>query len=315
MFLHPIFIFIKAERRNSEAKKDSMKKQFSHWRTYVFVALVSVLSLTLVGCEPEEEIENVLEEVVAGKENFSDSDNAEGTHNDEEERENNDDNATNNDEGEVEDVFVIQDSLVAVDLRLSVEWASCNVGATSPEEYGGYYAWGEIKEKSDYSWYTYKWCNGSEHSITKYCTSSVYGDIDGKTTLDLEDDVAYVVCNNENDESEGYWRMPTMDEINELMNKCDWEWVSVDGVKGYKVESRTNKNSIFLPAAGYCSDEKSALGSGEICNYWSSSLSEKGVCCIAYSHYSYEGDNLMTGYYNRRHGLSVRPVFVRQCKR
>lgn len=293
-----------------------MKKQFAYWRTYVFVALVSVMSLTLVGCEPEDEIENVLEnaleDVVADKENSSDSDNVEGSLDDEEESgSNNDDNATNNGEAEVEDVFVAQYSLVAIDLGLSVEWASCNVGATSPEDYGGYYAWGEIEEKSDYSWSTYRWCNGSDHSITKYCTSSVYGDVDGKTTLDLEDDVAYVLCNNDEDESEGYWRMPTLDEISELVNRCKWKWVSVDGVEGYKVESCTNDNFIFLPAAGYRSDEETALGSGEICNYWSSSLSEHRVSCIAYSHYSYEGENLMVGYYNRRHGLSVRPVFVR----
>lgn len=82
----------------------------------------------------------------------------------------------------------------AIDLGLpsGLKWASCNVGASSPEEYGGYFAWGEIEEKSDYSWDTYKWCKGSSESMTKYCTNSNYGTVDNKTILDPEDDVAHV---------------------------------------------------------------------------------------------------------------------------
>ena len=90
----------------------------------------------------------------------------------------------------------------AVDLGLSVKWASCNVGATTPEDCGDYYAWGEIEEKENYDWSTYKWCNGSYDTQTKYCTNSSYGTVDNKTTLDLEDDVAHVKWG-------GSWRMPT----------------------------------------------------------------------------------------------------------
>ncbi len=80
-----------------------------------------------------------------------------------------------------------------VDLGLSVLWASWNVGAECPEDYGNYYAWGEIEEKCIYDWSTYKWCNGSDKSMTKYCTNSSYGTVDGKTILEPEDDVAHVL--------------------------------------------------------------------------------------------------------------------------
>ena len=94
-----------------------------------------------------------------------------------------------------------------VDLGLpsGLKWATCNVGASSPEVYGGYYAWGETEEKSSYSWSTYKWCNGSYDTMTKYCTSSSYGTVDNKTTLDPQDDVAHVKWG-------GRWRMPTLEE-------------------------------------------------------------------------------------------------------
>ncbi len=84
----------------------------------------------------------------------------------------------------------------AVDLGLSVKWATCNVGATKPEEYGGYYAWGETEEKSYYDWSTYKWCNGSSTSMTKYCTTSSYGTVDNKTVLDPADDLISSVGKN-----------------------------------------------------------------------------------------------------------------------
>ncbi|MBR2359912.1 MAG: hypothetical protein IKA75_05765 [Bacteroidaceae bacterium] len=130
----------------------------------------------------------------------------------------------------------------AVDLGLSVKWAACNVGASSPEEYGGYYAWGETEEKSDYDWETYKWCNGSDGFMTKYCTNSSYGAVDNKTVLDPEDDVAHVKLG-------GNWRMPTEEEIDELIEKCTWKWFTFNGVSGQLIIG-PNDNSIFLPAAG-----------------------------------------------------------------
>ena len=186
----------------------------------------------------------------------------------------------------------------AVDLGLSVKWATCNVGATSPEEYGGYYAWGETEEKDNYDWSTYKWCNGSYDTMTKYCTDSYYGTVDNKTVLDPEDDVAHVKWG-------GSWRMPTRAEQDELRNNCTWTWTTQNGVKGYKVTSKTNGNSIFLPAAGYRSSAD-LYNSGSYGNYLSSSLNE-GDSYGAYDLYFYSG-SYDWSYDYRFDGFSVRPV-------
>ena len=151
---------------------------------------------------------------------------------------------------------------LAVDLGLSVKWASFNVGASKPEEYGFYYAWGETKPMDDYSWDTYKW--GKE--LTKYCTDSSYGYngfTDGKTVLDPEDDVAHVKLG-------GKWRMPTDAEWTELRNNCTWKGTMINGVIGRQVTG-PNGNSIFLPAAG----SRSGTGlfyKGSHGYFWSSSL-------------------------------------------
>lgn len=135
-----------------------------------------------------------------------------------------------------------------VDLGLSVKWATCNIGASSPSEPGGYYAWGEVVQKSDYSWMTYRFwlCNrflDNSPQFSKYSTSKRYGYIDNLIILDKEDDVAHVILG-------GNWRMPTCIELEELLSKCQWEWTSLDGVNGYLVKSRINRNSIFLPVGG-----------------------------------------------------------------
>ena len=192
-----------------------------------------------------------------------------------------------------------------VDLGLSVKWATCNVGATKPEEYGDYFAWGEVEPKDYYDWSTYKWCNGSQYSLTKYCDNFYHGYndfTDYKTTLDLSDDAA-------NYNWGGAWRMPTTEEQQELIDNCTWTWTTQNGVRGYKVTSKksgyTNK-SIFLPAAG-CRYESSLHGAGDRVNYWSSSL---------FAGISYEALNLWPAstnfvqryYYYRCYGESVRPV-------
>ena len=137
------------------------------------------------------------------------------------------------------------------------------MGSVSPEAYGDYFAWGETEPKSYYDWSTYKWCNGSYKTQTKYCTNSSYGTVDGKTVLDLEDDAAYVNMGSE-------WRMPTYAQQDELRNNCSWSWTTQNGVKGYKVTG-PNSNSIFLPAAGY-RDNSYLLSAGSSGYYWSSSL-------------------------------------------
>ena len=184
-----------------------------------------------------------------------------------------------------------------IDLGLpsGLKWATMNVGATSPEDYGDYYAWGEIEEKENYSWNTYKWCNGSYDTQTKYCTS--HGTVDNKTTLDPEDDVAHVKWG-------GAWRMPTLDEQKELLNKCTWTWITQNGVNGCKVTG-PNGNSIFLPAAGY-RDGTEASYRGGLGNYWSSSLNSYDSSSAYNFHFNIRYHYWIDSY--RYYGRSVRPV-------
>ena len=187
-----------------------------------------------------------------------------------------------------------------VDLGLSVKWATCNVGANGPEEYGDYFAWGETQPKETYDWSSYKWCNGSYDTQTKYCTSSSDGTVDNKTVLELADDAARANWG-------GSWRMPTTEEQDELRN-CKWEWTTQNGVNGYKVTSRKKgytENSIFLPAAGRRSDS-SLHNAGNYGYYWSSSLST-GNSNSAYSLFFIYNTVDRANIY-RRYGQSVRPV-------
>ena len=177
-------------------------------------------------------------------------------------------------------------------------WATCNVGAEFPEDYGDYFAWGETTTKSTYNWSNYKWCKGDYDTQTKYCTSSSYGTVDNNTILDLSDDAAYVNWGSS-------WRMPTDAELKELKDNCTWTPTTQNGVKGYKVTSIINGNSIFLPAAGY-RDNSDLVSSGSFGNYWSSSL-YTGSSRNAYYFY-FTSDNVYNLMSNRYGGHSVRPV-------
>ena len=136
-----------------------------------------------------------------------------------------------------------------VDLGLSVCWASSNMGASTPYEYGDLYAWGELAVKKSYVWSTFKYCNGTQTTLTKYNSYSDYGYngfVDNKTVLDSEDDIATVLW------GEG-WRMPTTEEFEELVNNCTWEWVTFDDISGYLVTSCVpgyTGRSIFLRVCG-----------------------------------------------------------------
>ena len=150
-----------------------------------------------------------------------------------------------------------------VDLGLSVKWATMNVGATTPEEFGDYFAWGETEPKIWYDWSVYKW--GTSTKLTKYCTDSSFGTVDNKTTLDPEDDVAHVKWGGE-------WRMPTYDEWDELWDgKCTYTNTTQNGVKGFKLTSKVTGNSIFLPAAGYYENNSLEKG-GEQCYFMTSNI-------------------------------------------
>ncbi|MBR3075818.1 MAG: hypothetical protein IKH11_08740, partial [Bacteroidales bacterium] len=156
---------------------------------------------------------------------------------------------------------------------------------------------GETEPKSNYDWSTYKWCNGSSNSQTKYNTNSSYGTVDNKTVLDPEDDAAHVNWG-------GSWRMPTDAEWTELRTKCTWTWTTQNGVKG-RLVTGPNGKSIFLPAAGGRYD--TGLGNaGSYGYYWSSSLHPYPN--TAYD-VSFGSDNVhLGGGGGRYYGQSVRPV-------
>lgn len=200
-----------------------------------------------------------------------------------------------------------------VDLGLSVKWATCNVGAEKPEDFGDYFAWGETEPKTDYSWSTYKWCNGSASTLNKYCRFSEYGNegfTDTLMVLSPEDDVAHVKWG-------GCWRMPTMLEQDELLNNCTWTWYGsgnseFNGVAGYKVTSNIEgytDRSIFLPAAGYRRGER--LDLTEEGYYWSSWVFPGSPAtggpffAVSLEFYS---DSYYTHRDYRNYGFTVRPV-------
>ena len=198
----------------------------------------------------------------------------------------------------------------AIDLGLpnGVKWAKCNLGASKPTDYGDYYAWGETEPKAEYTWANYKWMQTGQSDwkhITKYTvadgqTASIWYDAggnfigDNKTTLEAADDAATAKLGSP-------WRMPTPDEINELIGGCTWTWTTQDGKDGYEVKG-SNGNAIFLPAAGY-RVVSGLYDAGSWGYYWSSSLS------TVYS-FNARGLNLDSGVKGRGRGLgfTVRPV-------
>ena len=210
-----------------------------------------------------------------------------------------------------------------VDLGLSgTKWATCNVGATNAQDYGDYYAWGEVTTKDAYHWDTY-WhgtygYDNDFSKLTKYISS------DEKNTLDLSDDAAYVNWG-------GKWRMPTNTQWDELINKCYWVWTenynnsNVKGYIVYKAKSYSDKGQkiyknetpsssytlsdahIFLPAAGYC--QSILYEAGRYGWYWSSSLctSFPSLAWCACCNSGRVSNNGGSG--DRFRGLSVRAVF------
>ncbi len=185
-------------------------------------------------------------------------------------------------------------------------WATCNVGASKPEEYGDYFAWGETEPKNEYNWSTYKWCNGSINTLTKYCTRSndgYKGFTDNKTELEPEDDAATANWGSG-------WQMPSPDQIKELYNYATTTWTTHNGVKGRKITSKNNGNSIFLPATdGRISTRLYSPGYGY---YWSRSLNTN-TSYHAYNLMFYSAGFSLTGDSGnafRRYGYSVRPVRV-----
>ena len=178
-----------------------------------------------------------------------------------------------------------------VDLGLSVKWATCNVGATTPEEYGDYFAWGETSTKAEYNT-----SNCPTYGLS-YSSLQSQGYIDSEGNLTPQYDAATANWG-------GTWRMPTYAEFNELRNNCTWTWTTQNGVNGYNVEGPSG-NSIFLPAAGF-RDRSSLDLAGSYGFYWSSTPSENFDISAYYLNFDSDGHDM--DYYYRSLGLSVRPI-------
>ena len=181
-------------------------------------------------------------------------------------------------------------------------WATCNVGAVNPTDYGDYFAWGETAIKEKYDWTTYRYCNGDRRYLTKYCNNGSYGYngfTDELTTLEASDDVATVNWGVD-------WRMPKCNELEELNDYCTVIWTTQNGVNG-RMFTGPNGNSIFLPAAGF----RSSVSLSNVAvraYYWSSSLYVDEPCQAKYLNFI--SPKCEVGQLNRFIGFSVRPVLI-----
>lgn len=194
-----------------------------------------------------------------------------------------------------------------VDLGLpsGKKWAKCNLGATSEEEAGLYYQWGDtvgyaaeqIGTDKIFDWENYKWNDGSDFNPNKY------NDSDQKIQLNLEDDAVYAALG-------GNWRMPTKDDWKELLDNTTRELVQVNGVNGYKLTA-SNGNHIFLPAAGLV-DGSSLLSDGSYGYVWSSSLYSVGSDNAFHCSFGSSWFNPGNSYCNRYGGFSVRGIYVEE---
>lgn len=179
-------------------------------------------------------------------------------------------------------------------------WATCNIGAESPEESGIHFAWGETMPKEDYRWDTYCYCicGNDEYKLAKYCLSEDYGTVDDKMELEPEDDAATANWGSN-------WQMPSVEQLRELKENTTLEWTTQNGKHGRLFTSNINGNSIFLPAAG------SRVGTDLILedvngNYWSRTLYDTFGDDARY--FGFNSGGIDFGYEMRCAGKSIRPV-------
>ena len=187
----------------------------------------------------------------------------------------------------------------AVDLGLSVKWADMNVDAYRPWERGNFYAWGELEPKESYNSNSYRFYYEGTMKLTKYCNDKIYGYeefTDNLTTLEPEDDVAHVKWGED-------WRIPSKDEFLELMDSlnCTWIYTSMYGMTGYKVESKKNGNSIFLPDAS----DSHGCGGGL---YWANCIEPDLAAAAPNLYFNHAMDRFYINTYIRDVGLTIRPV-------
>lgn len=205
-----------------------------------------------------------------------------------------------------------QDSCVDLGLPSKTLWATMNIGAHTSIDYGDLFAWGEPSPRqAPFDWNTYSLCDGYDEQkhlpiLTKYCLNSDCGTVDGKSTLDKEDDAAFVLWGPE-------WRIPSTSQINELKQYCTWVWTSINNINGWLVTSNINENAVFFPAAGKSEKHKNVnyRNGGNLSGfYWSRNL-VKEYSGSAQTLYLYEGRAVMIGDEYRCYGLSIRPVRTR----
>jgi hypothetical protein len=190
-------------------------------------------------------------------------------------------------------------------------WATRNVGASSPEDYGDYFAWGETEPKGYYGWETYKWAgfdsDGNYYYLTKYNYDIYNGIVDNKTELVPEDDAAYVNWGSS-------WRIPSHDEFNELLGNCSWQTTTVNGINGL-LGTGSNGNTIFFPAAGFRYDFTLSDNVGSVGLYWTRTVHwyfSSGAHAFDFDiSWGAFWNGAMEGY-PRVDGFSVRPVRISQ---
>lgn len=181
-------------------------------------------------------------------------------------------------------------------------WATCNVGAEAPEEYGDYYAWGETAPKMLYDWKSYKYGRfiHEQYELNKYCTDSRYGFdgfVDSLVVLEPDDDVARVCWG-------AGWRTPSIVEWVELFQNTTGMWTTLNGVKGWRCTA-SNGNSIFMPAAGYWWED---VLNADLGLYWSASLNKEFPYRAWGFHFNSDSGHLC-GSSDRNRGQAVRAVF------
>lgn len=258
-----------------------IKERSSRTTRIHYVVATALICLMLIGfsaCGDDDDDEEIYDSV-------EETDTEDDTN-----TENTDDSVTDSEDEEEEDAEIDYtvdvsgqaDGYDYTDLGLSVMWATCNLGASSESAYGNYYAWGEIKTKSTYS---------SSNSTT-------YGLEMSDITGNADYDAATALWG-------GAWRIPTEDEVNELVDECSWTWASLDAINGYFVTGSTG-NSIFLPAGGW-REGSDLYYDGEIGRYWSSTPYENDSVSAAFN-IGFGSGNYYVGYSDRYYGRSIRAV-------
>lgn len=185
-------------------------------------------------------------------------------------------------------------------------WATRNIGADNPEDYGYHFSWGDIEPMENYpeTGKPYKWTNNNG-LLTKYNTMSSCGIVDNKTELDLEDDAAFMIWGPS-------WRMPSLEQIQELCDYCSWQFTQLNGVNGCMVTGLNGK-TMFLPAAGIVYFSNWLSGVEQLGTYWSRMLDPNDPE-FAYQFWFVDpslGDDSVDVLPDRRQeGKSVRPVRV-----